>query len=308
LDNELTIDKEVGTMRNRFLLWINVLCRLGSILVAGLIILTICFCPALFTVVQSTRADSTSSAEQDSNTEIAKELSNPIADLVHLPIQMNYEQDIGSDDDGWRLQTNLQPVIPFHLTKDWNLISRTIIPVTHQEDIFPGSGSQSGLGDTTLSLFFNPKKRGGILWGAGPILHLPTATDSRLGAEKWGAGPSAIVLTQRGPWTVGTLGHHIWSFAGDRDRADLNFTFLQPFAAYTWPSAWTASVGSESNYNWKTDKWSVPANVALSKVVRLGKLPVRFQTVVGYFVESSDEGPEGFRFRFQVNLVLPRRR
>ena len=292
----------------RFFRGASCLSRLGSILMAGLIILTLCLCPALFTGVQPARADSTSSEGQGSNTEIAKELSNPIADLVHLPIQMNYEQDIGPDDDGWRLQTNLQPVIPFHLTEDWNLISRTIIPVTHQEDILPGAGSQSGLGDTTLSLFFNPKKRGGILWGAGPIMHLPTATNSLLGTEKWGAGPSAIVLTQRGPWTVGSLGHHIWSFAGDRDRADLSFTFLQPFAAYTWPNAWTASVGSESNYNWKTEKWSVPANVAVSKVVRLGKLPVRFQAVVGYFVESPDEGPEGFRFRFQVNLVLPRRR
>ena len=295
-------------MLNRFLLWFNRLSQLGVILMAGLIILTLCFCPAIFAGVQSVRADSTSSEGQVSNTEIAKELSNPIADLVHIPIQMNYEQDIGPDDDGWRLQTNLQPVIPFHLTEDWNLISRTIIPVTHQEDIFPGAGSQSGLGDTTLSLFFNPKKRGDILWGAGPIIHLPTATNSRLGTEKWGAGPSAIVLTQSGPWTVGTLGHHIWSLAGDSDRADLSFTFLQPFLAYTWPSAWTASVGSESNYNWKTEQWSVPANVAVSKVVRLGKLPVRFQTMVGYFVESHDEGPEGFRFRFQVNLVLPRRR
>ncbi len=293
-------------MLNRLLLWFRRLSRLGAILMAGLIISILCLCPALFTGVQPARADSTSSAEQVSNTKIAKELSNPIADLVHIPVQINYEQDIGPNDDGWRLQTNLQPVIPFHLTENWNLISRTIIPVTHQEDIFPGAGSQSGLGDTTLSLFFNPKKRGGILWGAGPIMHLPTATGSLLGTEKWGAGPSAIVLTQRGPWTVGSLGHHIWSFAGDSDREHLSFTFLQPFVAYTWPSAWTASVVSESNYNWKTDKWSVPANVAVSKVVRLGKMPVRFQAMGGYWVESPDEGPEGFRFRFQVNFVLPR--
>ncbi len=175
-------------MLNRFLLWFNRLSQLGVILMAGLIILTLCFCPAIFAGVQSARADSTSSEEQDSNTEIAKRLSNPIADLIHLPIQMNYDQDIGPDDDGWRQQTNLQPVIPFHLTEDWNLISRTIIPVTHQEDIFPGAGSQTGLGDTTLSLFFNPQKptSSGILWGAGPILHLPTATDSGL-AQKSGA-------------------------------------------------------------------------------------------------------------------------
>ena len=275
---------------------------------AYLSILVLCFGLNLIAGFQPAHADSTSDAAHDSNAEIAKELANPIADLVHLPVQINYDQDIGTDDDGWRLQTNIQPVIPFHLSDDWNLISRTILPVIHQKDIFPGAGSQFGLGDTTLSLFLSPKKAtaGGILWGAGPILHLPTATDSLLGTEKCGAGPSAIALTQTGPWTVGALGHHIWSFAGDSNRNNLSSTFLQPFVAYTWPSAWSASVVSESTYNWKTEKWSVPVNAALAKVVRFGKMPVRLQGVVGYWVESTNDGPEGFRFRLQANFVLPR--
>jgi hypothetical protein len=113
-------------------------------------------------------------------------------------------------------------------------------------------------------------------------LLLPTATDSLLGADKWGAGPTAVVLTLRGPWTAGMLANHIWSFAGDGDRPDISNTFLQPFVAYTWPSAWTVSVQSESNYNWKTEKWSVPLNVAVSKLVRWGKLPVSLQAGVGY--------------------------
>lgn len=143
-----------------------------------------------------------------------------------------------------------------------------------------------------------------MIWGIGPVLLLPTATDSLLGSEKWGAGPTAVALTVRGPWTVGMLANHIWSYGGDDDRLDISSTFLQPFTAYTWPSAWTVSVQSESTYNWKTEKWSMPVNVAVSKLVRLGKLPLSLQAGVGYWAESPDAGPEGFRFRLQANFVL----
>ena len=239
---------------------------------------------------------------------LAQDLTNPMADLMNIPIQMNYDQGIGPRDEGWKLQTNIQPVIPFALNQDWNLISRTILPVIYQEDIFPGSGSQFGLGDINLSLFFSPKKpaAGGIIWGAGPVLLFPTATESLLGGKKWGAGPSAVALTMRGPWTFGALGNHIWSYAGDADRTVINNTFLQPFVAYTWPSAWTASLQSESTYNWNAEQWSVPVNVGLTKLVRLGKLPVSLQGGVGYWAESPDTGPEGFRFRFQISIVLPK--
>jgi len=240
--------------------------------------------------------------------ELAQELSNPLADLMSIPFQMNYDRDIGPRDDGWKLQTNIQPVIPFSLNEDWNLISRTIIPVIDQDDIFPGAGSQFGLGDINLSLFFSPRKptSHGVTWGIGPVLLLPTATDDLLGAEKWGAGPAAVALTIRGPWTIGFLANHVWSYAGDSDRQDISNTFLQPFAAYTWPSAWTVSLQSESTYNWKTEKWSVPINAAVSKLVRWGKLPVSLQAGIGYWAESPQTGPEGFRFRLQATFVLPK--
>jgi hypothetical protein len=262
----------------------------------------------LFPTVRFASAQDTSDEHLSGDAELAQELSNPIADLVSVPIQMNYDQNIGPRDDGWKLQTNIQPVIPFHLNENWNLISRTIVPVIYQDDIFPGSGSDFGLGDVNLSLFFSPKKPafGSLLWGAGPVLLFPTATESLLGSEKWGAGPAAVVLALRGSWTIGALANHVWSYAGDSDRSDISNTFLQPFVAYTWPSAWTVSVQSESTYNWKTENWSVPVNVAVSKLVRWGRLPVSLQAGVGYWAESPDEGPEGFRFRLQVSFVLPK--
>ena len=240
--------------------------------------------------------------------DLAQELTNPIADLVTVPIQMNFDDRIGPADDGSKLTTNVQPVIPFDIGENWNLVTRTIVPVTYQNDIFPGAGSQFGLGDINLSLFFSPKAptAGGLTWGVGPVILLPTATDSLIGARKWGAGPAAVGLVLKGPWTVGMLANHVWSFAGDDDRDDISSSFMQPFVAYTWPSAWTASLQSETTYDWKSEQWSVPVNLALSKLVKFGKLPVSLQAGVGYWAESPDNGPEGLRFRLQANIVLPK--
>jgi hypothetical protein len=140
----------------------------------------------------------------------------------------------------------------------------------------------------------------------GPVLYLATATDELLGAEKWGAGPTAIALTMRGRWTMGALANHVWSFAGSDNRDDINNTFVQPFVAYTTPGAWTFSVQSETSYNWDTRKWSVPVNVAVAKLVMMGKLPVSLQAGVGRWLDSPDSGPDGWRFRAQANFVLPK--
>ena len=248
-------------------------------------------------------SDSASGGSAD----LAQELTNPVADLLTIPVQMTYDGDIGPADDGWKLQTNIQPVYPLELNEDWNLITRTIVPVISQDEIFPGAGSQFGLGDITLSLFASPKKpSNGVIWGVGPVLYLRTATDDLLGAKKWGAGPTAIALTMRGPLTVGVLANHVWSFAGDDDRDDINNTFFQPFAAYTWPNAWTASLQSETSYNWETEEWSVPINFAMSKLVKLGRLPVSLQAGVGYWLESPYSAAGGWRFRLQANFVLPK--
>ena len=273
-----------------------------------IVISVLCLFLAFCTLVQPAQAEGTSHAEEIGDADLAKELANPIADLITIPIQMNYDSDIGRSDDGWKLTTNIQPVIPFALNEDWNLITRTIMPVISQDDIFQGAGSQFGLGDISESLFFSPKEptSGGVIWGVGPILLLPTATENLLGAKKWGAGPAAIAVTMRGHWTLGFLANHVWSYAGDSDRPYVSNTFAQPFMAYTWPNAWTVSAQTETTYNWNTEKWSVPINAAVSKLVRWGKIPVSLQAGVGYWLESPETGPEGFRFRLQANFVLPK--
>ena len=245
---------------------------------------------------------------ESEDAKLAQELTNPVADLVTIPIQMTFDREIGPLDDGTRITTNVQPVIPFTLSENWNLITRTIVPIVYQDEIYPGAGSQFGLGDINMSLFLSPKKptAGGLIWGAGPVFLLPTGTDKLLSARKWGAGPAAVGLVVNGPWTMGMLANHIWSFAGDDKRQDINNTFLQPFVAYTWPSAWTVSVQSESTYNWETEQWSIPINFNVSRLVRFGKLPVALVGGVGYWVDSPTSGPEGWRFRLQANIVLPK--
>ena len=246
-------------------------------------------------------------AAADPAQELAKKLSNPIASLVSFPIQFNYDSGYGST-DGSRLQINVQPVIPVPLSEKWNLISRTIMPVISQSGMFPGSGSQFGIGDVTQSVFFSPSAptKSGLIWGAGPVLLLPTATDDLLGGEKWGAGPTFVVLKQTGPKTVGLLMNHVWSFAGDDDRADISATFIQPFYSYTTKTATTFGLNTEASYNWKTEDWSVPLNLTVSQLTRFAKQPVSVSAGIRYWLDSPDSGPEGFGLRLSVTYLFPK--
>lgn len=238
--------------------------------------------------------------------DLAQKLSNPISSLISVPIQYNSDRGFGPDEDGDRHLINVQPVVPVSLDADWNLISRTVVPIVVQHDLFPGAGSQSGLGDTVQSFFFSPKiPVNGITWGAGPVILLPTGTERLLTGDKWGAGPTAVALTQQNGWTIGVLANHIWSFAGDGNRADISATFIQPFLAYTTPDAWTFSLNSESTYDWINDQWSIPINLSVSKLTKFGTQPVSLGAGVRYWAESPDSGPEGFGARASITFLFP---
>jgi hypothetical protein len=245
---------------------------------------------------------------QDDTQELAKKLSNPIASLISVPFQFNYDSGYGPD-DGEKAYVNVQPVIPIALNDDWNLISRTILPIVWQDDIAGPSGDQFGLGDITQSLFFSPKAptESGIIWGVGPVFLFPTATDDFLGGEKWGAGPTAVALKQFDGWTVGMLANHIWSFAGDEARSDISSTFLQPFVSYTTKDAWTFTLNTESSYNWEAETWSVPVNFQVAKLVVVEKQPISLFAGIRYWAESPDSGPDGLGFRTGITLLFPKK-
>jgi hypothetical protein len=238
--------------------------------------------------------------------ELAKKLSNPIASLTSVPLQLNYDETFGSE--GKRTLLNVQPVIPVSIGTRWNMISRTIIPLIQQRNLRPSSGKQSGLGDVTQSLFLSPKSptSSGWVWGAGPALLLRTASDDLLGAGKWAAGPTAVALKQASSGlTYGALANHLWSFAGDDNRADISATFVQPFLSKAMSQGRTISLNIESSYDWKAGQWSVPLNVGYSKVTRLGTQLISYQTGARYYIEGPTGGPEwGLRFTF--TLLFPK--
>ncbi|MBP6595912.1 MAG: transporter [Arenimonas sp.] len=240
---------------------------------------------------------------------LAKKLSNPIASLSSVPLQLNWDTDLGVDGEGERLTLNVQPVIPVSISDDWNMISRTILPITNQSDVVAGHGSQFGLGDTVQSLFFSPKAltANGWTWGVGPVFLVPTATDDFLGTEKWGAGPTGVALRQTSSgWTYGVLINHLWSFAGSNDRQDVNATFLQPFLSKGLGQGRTVSFGLESTKDWENDQWTVPLNIGYSKVSRIGKQLVSYQAGGRYYLEAPDNGAQwGLRFTF--TLLYPKR-
>ena len=244
--------------------------------------------------------------DEDNPAELAKKLQNPVADLISVPLQNNWDFGIGPA-EAMRYTVNIQPVIPLSLTKDWNLILRTIVPVIYAESPVAGGDNKAGLGDILQSFFFSPKAptRGGWIWGAGPVFLYPSATDDALGTEKFALGPTAVVLKQQSGWTYGLLANHLWSVAGDSDRADVNATFVQPFVTYTTKTFTTFGANTETTYDWENEQGTVPLNWFVQQLLKIGPQPVAFQLGARYYAEKPAGGPD-WGLRFVMTLLFPK--
>jgi hypothetical protein len=236
---------------------------------------------------------------------LAKQLANPVAALISVPMQLNY--DTGYDNGGEKWLLNVQPVIPLTLNDKWNVISRTILPLVAQDNV-ANNDSQSGLGDTLQSFFFSPKAptASGWILGVGPAALLPTATDELLGQKQWALGPTAVALKQtESGWTYGVLANQLWSVAGDDDRAKVNAMFLQPFLTKGLGKGRTLALNTESTYDWERHQWTVPINLGFSKVTKLGSQLVSWQVGVRGYLEAPENGPDwGLRCIF--TLLFPK--
>ena len=253
---------------------------------------------------------------QQSNDDLQAAVQNPVADLISVPFQNNTLFGIGPDDEVVDV-LNIQPVVPFSLSSDVNVITRTIAPLIYIPDSVEGldvlpetvaDDTEFGLGDINVTAFFSPAKPSGAIWGVGPSLTVPTATDDVLGSKKWSAGPSAVMLVQPKPWTIGVLARHLWSFAGDSDRNDVNQSLLQPFVNYNLDDGWYLVSAPVITANWEAssgDEWTVPIGGGAGRLFKAGKLPINTQLSSFYNVEHPDAGPD-WSIRLQVQFLFPK--
>jgi hypothetical protein len=230
--------------------------------------------------------------------ELAVKTQNPVGDLISVPFQANWDMGIG-DRQATGTILNFQPVMPFNLMPNWNVIFRVIMPLSSQPDT---SGVRfNGLGDTTASLFLTPENPGKTVWGVGPAFLLPTATNNALGTEKFGFGPTVVLLRQPRPWTLGILANHIWSVDGSLDRPGVSQTFLQPFVNYNVGAGLALGASSEISINWKDDgSTTAPLLFSVSKVTKLANRPVNLTMAAGPMLSN----PSGADWRFRMAIVF----
>jgi hypothetical protein len=236
---------------------------------------------------------------------LAQKSQNPISDLISLPLQNNFLFSEDGGDVTWNL--NVQPVIPISLNEDWNLITRTIVPLFAMENA-PRGFDSIGMGDINFTGFFSPKDNSGFIWGLGPVLSLPTATDDIYGSGKWGAGPSFVGLWINGPWVAGGLVNNIWSVAGDDNRDNVNALLVQPFVNYNFSDGWYATFAPILTADWtaaSSERWTVPLGGGFGKVFSIGKQPINTSLQAYYNVERPEGGTE-WSARFQVQLLFPK--
>lgn len=271
-------------------------------------------------------------ARAESDAQLAQELTNPVADLIQVPFQNNFDWGGGPRNSAYRYTLNVQPVIPFSLNSDWNLITRTIVPFASIDNFFPQT--EAGLGDTLQSFFLSPSRptASGVVWGAGPVFLYPTATNPFLAGRQWGAGPTAVVLRLDGPWTYGVLANHVWSLTDVPSPAGafappskseteemiaegpttpgrwrINNTFLQPFMSYSLPTHTTLTLTSETQYNWTTRQWTVPVAAGVNQLVKVGGQILQLGASLRYWVAKPTGGPT-WGLRVSATWVLPTKR
>ena len=246
-----------------------------------------------------------------STEDLQKETQNPVASLISVPFQNNTNFPIGTAS---RVQDvlNIQPVIPLTLNRNWNLITRWIVPVVYQPIPNTPAGEAEGLGDLNPTFFLSPSKASKVIWGFGPAFLLPTATDSTLGLGKWGAGPSIVLLTQPEHWTVGILMNNIWSFAGNQHRPPVNQFLAQYFLNYNMTNGWYTGTQPIVTCNWRAagpNRWTVPFGWSVGKIARVGKLPINAQLGAYYNLIHPRDLPYGkWQVRVQIALLFPKSR
>lgn len=243
---------------------------------------------------------------QESDEELAKKLSNPIASLISVPFQNNTDYGIGPN-NGSRNTMNFQPVVPISISENWNMIGRIILPIVTQNNITSLGAKENGLSDAVLSAFFSPKNsKNGITWGAGPVFLIPTGTDDFLTTKKFGVGPTGVILKQSGGWTYGALANQIWSVAGSDDRPDVNQLFVQPFFTYNWKSGAGLGATMEMTQNWEASTTTIWLTPTVSGLTSIGKQKVSLIIGPRFNLAAPDGNKADWGWRAVVIFIFPK--
>ncbi len=241
----------------------------------------------------------------ESSEDLAKKSQNPIANLVSLPVQSNTNFNSGPFNRTQEI-VNIQPVVPMPLNEDWNVISRTIVPLVSQPDPVINS-STNGIGDITQSLFLSPANPGKLIWGVGPVFTVPSASDPILGTGKILFGPTAVFLTTPGHWVLGVLLNNQWSVGGNSQRPAVNTGLAQPFVNYNMAHGWFLTTSPIITVNWLAapgQQWTVPVGGGFGRVFRLGEQPVN-ASIQAYYNAIRPTGASDWQLRTSIALLFP---
>jgi hypothetical protein len=240
--------------------------------------------------------------------EVAKKMANPIAKHISIPIETDFDFVIGPA-HATRVTTYMKPRVPVSLTRNWDLIIETTVPLIYTQPVIDGWGSSKGMGDIQQNFFFTPAQipAHGWLLAAGPGFQYPTGTNERLGRSKFSMGPIAAAFTHKGGWTYGAVAGHLWSLegTGTERRTDINATVIEPAVAYTTKTATSISLSSKSAYDWLTYQWIVPFTATVSQVVKIDKQPVQFSLGTTYYAGGPVGGPR-WGMVFTTSFAFPK--
>ena len=255
-------------------------------------------------IAVSTNVHAELSAEQ-----LAKISQNPVGNLVNVPFQYNANLNYGRE-KGTLSVLNIQPVIPFDVDKDWNIITRTIMPVIWQPSLFEGDPSTKGLGDIQFSAFLSPADPGEWIWGAGAIAQAPTHSNAQLGNDHWGLGPTFVVLhlDKGSPWVYGVLLNNVWSMGSGNGDPSYNNGLIQPFLNYNFPDGTYLTSSPLITVNWKADsgqQWTVPIGGGIGKIVHFGELPVNL-SLAGYYTVVKPDFGANWVIQAQMKFMFPK--
>jgi hypothetical protein len=241
--------------------------------------------------------------------ELAKLAQNPVGNLISVPFQNNTNYNVGPLNGNQNI-LNIQPVIPIEISPEWNIITRTIVPVISQPKLSQDSERKNGIGDTAFTAFLSPAKPGQWIWGVGPIVQIPTNTSDELGNKNWGLGPSFVVLhlDHGSPWVYGILLNNVWSLSSSKQGGSYNNGLIQPFVNYNFKGGLYLTTAPIATVDWKADsgqQWTVPFGGGVGKIFHLGRLPVNTQLSAYYNVVHPDNGAN-WQLRAQVQLMFPK--